>query len=1403
MLVNGSAVSFEGNSTLALSGGQVRMLGGENFEVTYNTGQIVQVSSAGSFLNVQVVLPSNFPSGTLTGLLGNDTAASANDLVLADGTVLSQPVSATELYGQYANSWRVTAATSLFDYGPGQSTATFTDTNFPEDELAVTLAQFPASLVAEATLLIQQAGITDPALIQFAILDYLVTGSLDFVTGAQSLQELGGVATTTATPNYLQITPQSIPTVYGVSAAATKVVEATTGATAVTFEVFRTGDLSASETIDYAVTSPEAGYLDASAFAGTLPTGRVTLAAGAASQTFAVDLPAGIGSSPDAILQVQISSPDSIAIGASMASTTVVNNQPTAGPPPVLSLEEISGGGTLTQTGNTWALALNIAQGSDPAPVEFAIWNAAASPADNLSGTISATPDLGLISVLSSAFVNLAPSQIDDFLTLGPNTGTPGTYSKTLTLVAYDVNASNYAATLPTQTLTITSTVFGLAQVAINSPTVINFGTVRSGASATQTVSIENTATLPAEALDASVLAMTGGATASGSVTLLAAGQTDATDISVGLNSTTGGSIDGMVTIGFESDGSNTDGSGTTTLLPQSIQVEGTLYREAAASVVLANPIVHVGDPTADSLSVMNTDPSDGYSENLIASLIGATGQFTSNATGPTGEIAAETSDSTSSGVSFSTAQAGTVSGSVTLALTSDGGTGPGSIDGFGEISLAPRTFAVSATVDNYATAQVVVVSGAADLVQAGTNYTLNLGQMRVGSAPASVQLGVENVASVVADLLEGSFTSSGTSPISLSGFSAFSGVTAGSAQDGLDVMLNTGTAGSFAQQVTLDPTGYNASGYSGALAPEAITITGTVFGAAVGELNSPGPLTVANQRVNAVPLDDALSLTNIASSPAEDLDVSIAGTTGAATASGTITLLGVNAIDATDIGVGVSTGAAGTQTGTVTLNEYTDGTGTDGAGMSLIGTADVQVSGKVYREAQAGVALTNAIFHVGGTGLDTLTVTDTDPTDGYSENLIAALTGATGPFTANMTGPTGDIAAGGSNSNSLGVSFSTAQAGTVSGSVTLALTSDGGTGTESIDGLGQVTLAPQTFNVSATINNYATAQLVNLGGASAFSGNGDSYTLNLGDVALGSTPVAVELGVKNAALSIADLLEGSFTSIGDEAIALGGFSNFAGLAAQQTQPRLDVTLNTNTAGAFTQEVTLAPTDYNSDGFTEALSPLTLTITGTVACFAAGTLIQTTRGMVTVEALSVGERVVLADGGPSEPIVWIGSRAVNCERHPKPETVWPVRIRAGAFGSERPTRDLLLSPEHAVFVNGVLVPVKLLVNGTSITQVRRPTVTYYHVELPRHAVILAEALPVESYLDVGDRANFHQDGDTIRLFPDFAARLAPETAMMWETRGAAPLVMTGPELIAAQQQVGGLAKKTAGVRTVA
>jgi hypothetical protein len=183
----------------------------------------------------------------------------------------------------------------------------------------------------------------------------------------------------------------------------------------------------------------------------------------------------------------------------------------------------------------------------------------------------------------------------------------------------------------------------------------------------------------------------------------------------------------------------------------------------------------------------------------------------------------------------------------------------------------------------------------------------------------------------------------------------------------------------------------------------------------------------------------------------------------------------------------------------------------------------------------------------------------------------------------------------------------------------------------------------------------------------------------------------------------------------------------------------------------------------------------------TLECFAAGTRLATEHGSIAVEDLTEGAHVLTA-GGETRPIVWIGHRTVDCAAHPNPAAVWPVRVRADAFGPGQPMRDLWLSPDHAVFFDDVLIPVRCLIDGDAIAQERVDAVTYYHVELPGHDVVLAEGLPVESYLETGGRANFANSGGAVQLFPDFGAA-RPFTGVVgwvWETAAYAPLVVIGP-----------------------
>ncbi len=179
-------------------------------------------------------------------------------------------------------------------------------------------------------------------------------------------------------------------------------------------------------------------------------------------------------------------------------------------------------------------------------------------------------------------------------------------------------------------------------------------------------------------------------------------------------------------------------------------------------------------------------------------------------------------------------------------------------------------------------------------------------------------------------------------------------------------------------------------------------------------------------------------------------------------------------------------------------------------------------------------------------------------------------------------------------------------------------------------------------------------------------------------------------------------------------------------------------------------------------------------------CFAAGTHLATPGGEVAVEHLKAGDTVLTADGR-EQAVVWIGTRHVACHAHPKPEKIYPVRVRAGAFGPALPRRDLFLSPDHAVFTDGVLIPVCELINGTSVVQERVHSVRYLHVELALHDVVLAEGLPVESFLDLGNHRQFGEGPGPMDLHPDF-------TALAWEA-ACAPLKLCGPEVDAVRARL--------------
>jgi hypothetical protein len=175
---------------------------------------------------------------------------------------------------------------------------------------------------------------------------------------------------------------------------------------------------------------------------------------------------------------------------------------------------------------------------------------------------------------------------------------------------------------------------------------------------------------------------------------------------------------------------------------------------------------------------------------------------------------------------------------------------------------------------------------------------------------------------------------------------------------------------------------------------------------------------------------------------------------------------------------------------------------------------------------------------------------------------------------------------------------------------------------------------------------------------------------------------------------------------------------------------------------------------FTSQALTGATNSGNGDVTITPLCFCAGTQILTETGEVAVENLAIGDQVVTAEGQVM-PVRWIGLNTVST-RFADPLRVLPIRIRAGALAENRPVRDLLVSAEHALLVEDILIQPGALVNGVSILRERDvPEVfTYFHVELADHALILAEGTPAETFVDNVHRSAFDNWAEHEALYGD-------------------------------------------------
>ena len=183
--------------------------------------------------------------------------------------------------------------------------------------------------------------------------------------------------------------------------------------------------------------------------------------------------------------------------------------------------------------------------------------------------------------------------------------------------------------------------------------------------------------------------------------------------------------------------------------------------------------------------------------------------------------------------------------------------------------------------------------------------------------------------------------------------------------------------------------------------------------------------------------------------------------------------------------------------------------------------------------------------------------------------------------------------------------------------------------------------------------------------------------------------------------------------------------------------------------------IVIDPRDPATVTVPDTLDLLALDSGDFTVCFLPGTAIATPFGSTAVEALAIGDPILTADGRTTF-VRWVGRQTVST-RLGTADRNRPVRISAGALGEGLPLRDLCVTADHALLIDGLLIHAAALVNGETIT--REPlsrfggSFTVYHVETDAHEVILAEGMPAETFVDYVGRDAFDNPADHVAAAP--------------------------------------------------
>ena len=512
---------------------------------------------------------------------------------------------------------------------------------------------------------------------------------------------------------------------------------------------------------------------------------------------------------------------------------------------------------------------------------------------------------------------------------------------------------------------------------------------------------------------------------------------------------------------------------------------------------------------------------------------------------------------------------------------------------------------------------------------------------------------------------------------------------------------------------------GTNLGAFSGSYTA-AVTTTGQVAGSLT--VSAPSGSTAAVMIAAGGGL--TVGGSNAANPTANDLLVATGGTLGLS--GGSLSVAG---------SLNVNNGAVAETTGSVTADNYAMNAGSFTLGDGGTGTATFGLSGGGWSEIGGTASVT-------GQGAVTTTTLSVSAS---SFQLKGAAASVTASGAASFTNAFFDDAGSFLTSGALSLESTNAtvlNAASLS-AASIAIGSSNSAGSFSIAGVvndagGLTNLA----NARGVVTLQSTGQLT-VGGAldNPFSINFAGAGGKLVFTTTNSTTLQNNLFAKISGFNN-----------GVSSVDLTGIGYDPTLAYQYNATSGQFDLNSATGTNLATLLFNAADGYTSNSF--KLAPDTNSKVLVTACYCQGTRILTDRGEVAVEALTIGDCVVTA-AGMIKPIRWIGQRSYAGRFLMGKPRLLPILLRAGCLGEGLPRRDLRISPAHAMFIDGVLFPASSLVNGTTIVQERDCScVDYFHVELDRHDVIIAEGAPSETFLDDDSRRMFHNAHEFDALYPD-------------------------------------------------